>query len=325
MRAGVNLIPEGSIAHTVELARHAEELGYARCWVYDEGLASHDVHVVMAAIAAATSRIEIGTGITNAYTRHPAQTIAAIASLDELSGGRAFLGLGAGGSLTLNPLGLERSAPLATLREMVAAARGLFAGERMDLDGAAFTLRGATIPRGRADTEIWFAGRGDKMLRLGGEICDGVMLDFIHRPSLADYVARARSARTDVRICYSTTIVTEPSHLEAVRPHLTYRLVDSPPAVRAELGIGDDDVAAIAAAMGQGLHAAGALVRDEWAEPFVIGGTPDGCAGELRRIVEAYDIEEFLLPVYEMADEHGYLEQVAAVLAAAGADLTPSR
>lgn len=317
-RTGVNLIPEGPIAHTVELARHAEALGFERCWVYDEGLAAHDVHVVMAAIAAATSTIEIGTGITNAYTRHPAQTVAAIASLDELSGGRAFLGLGAGGSLTLNPLGLARTAPLATLREMVAAARGLFAGETVDLDGTTLRLRGASIAYGRPDTEIWFAGRGEKMLRLGGEICDGVMLDFIHLPSLGEYVGRVRAACPDARICYSTTIVTEPGDLEAVRPHLTYRLVDSPPSVKAELGLGDDEVGAIAAAMGRGLHAAGALVRDEWAAPFLIAGTEAECAVNVAQMMATHRMEEFLLPVYEMADQHGYLERVARVLHSAG-------
>ena len=53
-----------------------------------------------------TDAMEIGPGITNPYTRHPAQTAAAIASLDEVSQGRAFLGIGAGGSLTLDPLGI---------------------------------------------------------------------------------------------------------------------------------------------------------------------------------------------------------------------------
>lgn len=107
MRTGINIIPEGPIAGLVEVAVEAERLGFGRCWAYDEGLATRDVYVTLAAIAAATSTIEIGPGITNPYTRHPAQTASAVASLDELSGGRAFLGIGAGGSLTLTPLGID--------------------------------------------------------------------------------------------------------------------------------------------------------------------------------------------------------------------------
>ena len=125
----VNLIPESPISDVVDLARQADALGFARCWVYDEGLATRDVYVTMAAIADGTAQIAIGPGITNPYTRQPAQTAAAIASLDELSGGRAFLGLGAGGSLTLDPLGIKRRQPLTALEETIDAARALFGGE----------------------------------------------------------------------------------------------------------------------------------------------------------------------------------------------------
>ena len=117
LRAGVNLIPEAPVGVISDLAVEAERLGFDRCWVYDEGLATRDLYVTMTAIAQATSRLEIGPGITNAYTRHPGQTAAAIATLDELSGGRAFLGLGAGGSLTLDPLVLGRVHPLETVHQ----------------------------------------------------------------------------------------------------------------------------------------------------------------------------------------------------------------
>ncbi|NCG36429.1 MAG: LLM class flavin-dependent oxidoreductase, partial [Actinobacteria bacterium] len=107
----INLIPEAPIAAMVDLAAHAEDLGFDRCWVYDEGLATRDLYVTLSAIATATSRMQLGPGITNPYTRHPAQTAAAIASIDELSGGRGFLGIGAGGSLTLDPLGIKQQRP----------------------------------------------------------------------------------------------------------------------------------------------------------------------------------------------------------------------
>jgi len=92
LHGSVNLIPEASVGLIRDLAVEAERLGFKRSWVYDEGLATRDLYVTMTAIAEATDTLEVGPGITNAYTRHPAQTAAAIATLDELSGGRAFKG-----------------------------------------------------------------------------------------------------------------------------------------------------------------------------------------------------------------------------------------
>ncbi|MYA14335.1 MAG: LLM class flavin-dependent oxidoreductase, partial [Acidimicrobiaceae bacterium] len=85
-------MPHGPIERAVEIARFGETLGYQRCWVYDEGLAAADVYVAMTAIALATTSLEVGPGITNPYTRHAGATAGAVASLDEVSGGRAFLG-----------------------------------------------------------------------------------------------------------------------------------------------------------------------------------------------------------------------------------------
>ena len=76
--SSINLIPEGPLDQLVALAVRAERLGYQRCWVYDEGLATRDVYITLAAIALVTTRMELGTGITNPYTRHPATTAAEI-------------------------------------------------------------------------------------------------------------------------------------------------------------------------------------------------------------------------------------------------------
>ncbi len=316
--AGVNLIPEAPIADIVELATESERLGYRRCWVYDEGLATRDVYVTMSAIALATERTRIGPGITNPYTRHPGQTAAAVATLDELSGGRAFLGIGAGGSLTLDPLGLERRSPLAAVRESIEACRALFAGGRVDLDGEVVSLRHASVAYSRPDIEIWLAGRGPKMLRLGGATADGVMLDFIHKASLGDYVDLIRSGAAQTgnepAICYSTAIVTDEDDLEFVRPHMTYRLVDAPPAVKEQIGISPEQVAAIGGALAHGLDAAAEHVRDEWIEPFVVMGSREQCASELVALMGQHEIEEFLLPVFDMPDAAGYLGRVAAAL-----------
>ena len=318
IRASLNLIPEAPVDKMVDLAVAAEELGFRRCWVYDEGLATRDVYVTMTAILLATDGLEVGPGITNASTRHPGQTAAAIASLDEMSGGRAFLGLGAGGSLTLDPLAIPRYRPLETVRQAIVACRGLFGGETVDMEGPGFSLRSARLDYSRPDIQIWLAGRGPKMLDLAGSVADGVLLDFIYKPSLGAYVERVRrgaeATGNQPEICYSTMIVTDERALEAVRPHMTYRLVDSPPDVREALGISDSDVAAIRSAMADGLKAAARLVPDEWVLPFVVSGTIEECSAELHNLMETHGISEFKIPVYDVDHGRELLEVTATVL-----------
>jgi 5,10-methylenetetrahydromethanopterin reductase len=311
-------MPEAPVAHIVELAVLAEQLGYDRCWVYDEGLATRDVYVTLTAIALATDRVEVGPGITNAYTRHPATTAAALASLDELSNGRAFLGVGAGGSLTLGPLGVDRSRPLSAVRELITMCRGLFTGGPTTTQASIGSLTNAVLGFGRSDLPIWLAGRGPKMLALGGEIADGVMLDFLHHDVIGDALqlvrdGAARSANTP-RICYSTLVVTDDDTLDMVRPHLTYRLVDSQPEVRERIGLGEHDRLAIRDAMADGLEAAGRLVKDEWVLPFVIAGSTAACAEQIRELHDRHGIGEFMLPVLDLPTAADYMTRISRVL-----------
>ncbi|MCP3989579.1 MAG: LLM class flavin-dependent oxidoreductase [Actinomycetia bacterium] len=318
MRTGLNLIPECPIAEMVEFAAAAETMGFERCWVYDEGLAARDVYLTLAAIAAGTKRMQLGPGITNPYTRHPAQTASATASLDELSGRRAFLGVGAGGSLTLDPMGLTRVRPLAAVRETIEACRALLDGGRVDLDGEVVQLRSAHLGYGRPSTEIWLAGRGPKMLQLGGAIADGVMLDFIYQPSLADSVSLVESgaagAGRRALLCYSTALVMDDHDLEVVRPHLTYRLVDARPSVHEALGMTEADVERIRTALAGGLVEAATHVRDEWVLPFVISGSERECAVALGDLVDRHGFSEFVLPMFSRDDPVAYMQRSASVL-----------
>ena len=301
-------MPEAPVADIVELAVLAEHLGYDRCWVYDEGLATRDVYVTLTAIALATNRMEVGPGITNAYTRHPATTAATLASLDELSHGRAFLGVGAGGSLTLGPLGVDRSKPLAAVRDLITMCRGLFSGGPVTSTSSVGSLTNASLGFSRFDIPIWLAGRGPKMLALGGEVADGVMLDFLHHDVIGDAIQLVRdgAARSGnaPRICYSTLVVTDDDTLDMVRPHMTYRLV----------GLGEAERLAIRDAMAGGLEAAGRLVKDEWVLPFVIAGSASACAEQIRELHDRHGIEEFMLPVLDLHTAADYMTRIGSVL-----------
>lgn len=314
-----NQVPGVSVATMVELAREAERLGFERCWVCDQGLDCRDVFVTLAAVADKTHTLRLGTGITHPYTRHPAVTAAAIASVDELSGGRAFLAIGAGGTDTLLPMGLERRKPLTAVREMIQLTRALGRGQAVNFDGQSFQLRGARLDYARPDLEIWLAARGRKMLALGGELADGVLLDFIHKDLLPEHVqwvrAGASATGNTPRLCYGTMIVTTERALEAVRPAMFWRLADAPPQLRAQLGVTQADIDVMRQVVAaEGMPAVGRLIKDEWVRPFVIIGTPAQCAAELGGLMARLQIDEFMLPLLDIEGAPELMAQVAGVI-----------
>lgn len=314
----VNLMPDGPAGEVAELARLAEDRGAARCLVYDEGLHTRDVYVTLAAVAATTERVPIGPGITNPFVRHPGATASAIATLDELSGGRAFLGLGAGGGLTLGPLAIDRVRPVTTVEDMVVTLRRLFAGQRVDHHGLTFSFEQARLDYGRAGIEIMLAGRGPRMTALAGRLADGFNLSYIHKELLGEHVRSLRAAAggRPFRVSYSTMIATTEADLEAARAQLSFRLIDSPNEVKQRIGLTPEHAAAIRSALAEGGPTAAAPhVDPEWVPAFVIAGSEADCGAELHRILADNDIDEYQLPLPSVDGAAERIEATAALLA----------
>ena len=156
-------------------ARRSEDLGLDAFWYGDEKF-YREVYTGLAACALATSRIRLGPGVTEPYTRHPALTALAVASLDELSEGRAVLGYGAGRvGFPQMGIALERSA--VRLRESIHVIRRLWAGERFTFRGETITWSDAALQfPTRAGIPIYLAADGPQTLRLAGEVADGVIV-----------------------------------------------------------------------------------------------------------------------------------------------------
>ena len=300
------VMPEGPVDAVVRAAVAAEDRGCSRVWIPDEGLAARECWVTLGAVAAATGSVEVGTGITNAYTRHPGMTAAAVATLDEVSGGRAALGIGAGGALTLTALAIERRAPITAMRELVTTSRALWSGEIVDRDGVTGGFRRARLDFGRADIPIWVAGRGPRVMRLAGELADGFIMSFVHKELIGEHVAAIRAAadehgRPHPRLCYMTILATTEVARQAARASLTFRLVDSPDTVKARIGLDPATEAAIRRGLADGGPAAAAhLVRDDWVDAFVISGTVEECRAELNALVTAHRIDEFQVSVNDL-------------------------
>ena len=299
----VNLMAKAPVGEIVELAVLAEQMGYDRCWLFDEGVMTRDVFVTLAAIAERTSTIKIGPGITNPYVRHPGATAAAIASIDELSDGRAFIGVGAGGGLALGPLAVERTRPLQVVADAVTAMRGLFAGDTVTMTSETFALNNARLEYARPDIEIIMAGRGPRMTSLGGRISDGFYLSYPYLPALADQVKTIRDAAAGEKrhIAWSTGIARDEHELQQMRAQLTFRLVDSPPAVREALGVSDDQRDALRSALAEGGPPSAAhLVQEEWLKSFGVIGDTETCRHTISETASQCGVTDFIVPVQDL-------------------------
>jgi 5,10-methylenetetrahydromethanopterin reductase len=148
----------------------------AQLWIADERF-YRDVWIQLALCASVTSRVRLGPSVTDPYIRHPALTAAAIATLDEMSRGRAMLGIGAGIS-GFDALGINRTRPAVAIREAIRLCRMLWSQRgAVNFEGELVRFKGDGLQfDSRASIPIVVAGRGPEILRLAGEVADGVIV-----------------------------------------------------------------------------------------------------------------------------------------------------
>jgi 5,10-methylenetetrahydromethanopterin reductase len=171
------MLGDASVAQLAERARLAESCGFAAVWLADERF-YREVYASLAQIALATSRVRVGPCVTDPFARHPALTAMAIATLDEISAGRAALGLGVGVS-GFAELGIRPVKPPRALRETVALIRALLRGERAEVAGEAISFHGGRLgftPL-RADIPVHVASNGPLGQRAAGAVADGAIME----------------------------------------------------------------------------------------------------------------------------------------------------
>lgn len=163
-----------SVADTVALAAASEAAGLDGFWYADERF-YRETYSVLAAAAQATSSIRLGPAVTDPYSRHPAMTAAAIATLDELSHGRAALGFAAGIGGFRN-LGIELRRPAVAVREGMRVIRELLTGASVTYQGELVSIRDGQLRFPCRPVPIFLAAEGPWMLRLAGEWADAVVI-----------------------------------------------------------------------------------------------------------------------------------------------------
>ena len=171
MKFGIEFVPNQPLDEIVKLVKLAEDVGFEYAWITDH-YNNKNVYETLALLADNTETIKMGPGVTNPYVRSPAISASAIATIDEISNGRATFGIGPGDKATFDALGIEWTKPVSTIRSAIADINALLAGDK--------TEGGAQLGGVKAVQEhipIYMGAQGPKMLETAGEIADGVLIN----------------------------------------------------------------------------------------------------------------------------------------------------
>ena len=175
------------LSDAIEYVQYAESRGFEAVWQAESRLV-RDAIVPMAAYAATTRRIKIGSGVINNWTRNAALTAATFLTLDDLAPNRILLGIGAWWDPLAKNVGIERTKPLLAMREHVTVVRDLLAMKNVTFHGEFVHVTGIEldIVHGRREPRnvpIYIGATGPKMMALAGEIGDGALLNYLVSPA----------------------------------------------------------------------------------------------------------------------------------------------
>src|SRR5215216_7168798 len=240
-----------SLDSALDRVRLADELGFDS--VFTTHIAGRDSLSMLMAYASVTERIRLGTGVTPIFSRTPASMAQTAATIDEFAGGRMVLGLGVSHQVTVeNWYGAKIDKPVTQMREYAMILRAIFRGEPPP-EGEFFRTRFQFMGyAARPDLPIYIAALSPNMLRLAGEIGDGVMLwlcnpEYVREvvvPAVSEGRERAGKSMEGFDIVPAVTVALT-DDVEAARATMRQELVTyaSLPFYRAMLersGFGDD-------------------------------------------------------------------------------------
>lgn len=299
MKFGIRLIDYlGTIKQRVELTVLAEKAGFEYAW-YPHDTFMHNTWVITTAAAMHTSTIQLGSVGTNPFTTNPAEIATYIASLDELSDGRAVLGLGLHTHEMVEWTGIDASHSISATREATDIIRALLRGEVVAYQGSQFRWSEQCYLRMkplRAEVPIYICAFGPEYLALSGEIGDG-SLPMITPPQSAAYMVPAisRGATTvgrdpqevDISACAWLSLAASPgAPTDVLRQMIAYfGWALEAPALQT-IGLTPEDFAPIKALVETGDYRRAAdLVTDQMCD-LALHGTPRQVIAQIERLAE---------------------------------------
>jgi probable F420-dependent oxidoreductase len=285
-------------ALAVEYGRRVEEAGFRAAWFPE--ITFGDSFGPATATATGTSSLLLGTGVVGIWSRSPVTMALQAASLNELSGGRLLLGLGVQARKYVEGWhGQTYERPIRAMREYVTILRRILSGEPVTFEGELFTVRDFQLhlPPPERPARLYVAAIGPQMVRLAGEVADGVIgycwsaayVREVVLPALEEGAARAGRTLADLDVAcgYPTVVAEDGSGLEAAKGQvLMFATASSSSPFYAEsfAAAGFADTVREVQARVAALDAEGALaaIPDEVADAMTVSGTPD----DVRRRVE---------------------------------------
>jgi 5,10-methylenetetrahydromethanopterin reductase len=188
VKFGVEFAPYLKLDALVKLAKLVERCGFEQIWVCDH-YHNRYVYPVLTMLALETRRVKLGPGVTNPYLSHPTVTATAVATINEISHGRALLGISAGDPYFLGTVGIEQRKPVTAVREATHLARELLAGNRVSSTGELFSCMGAGLRLKPANKiPIYIGGRKRRMLELAGGVADGALINASHPEDILECI-----------------------------------------------------------------------------------------------------------------------------------------
>jgi 5,10-methylenetetrahydromethanopterin reductase len=290
----------------VVLAAAADAAGLSGVWFAENSFA-RGIMSAAAACAQATRRLTINAGVFNPFARHPTMMAMEIGALDELAGGRATLSVGSGIAAATEKLDLNTAKPARAMRDTLTIVRALLCGEQVDYAGAAFSARKVKLDyTPRAGIPIYLAGRGDAIVKLAGELADGLLVSNMCSLAFAASLAETMQAkRRDAGqpglggvIQYMPCAVSRDAKaaLEAGKRAVAamvpgfWALGQKSDSAKAALLTGTDitetEFAAAAAMLRAGQDPV-AVLDERYANSFALVGTPDDCLAAAERYAAA--------------------------------------
>lgn len=293
------------IRQGIEIVRRAEAKGFDAVWQADSRLV-RDAVVPMAAFAASTDRIKIGSGVIDIWTRNAARLASTFSTLDDMAPGRIICGLGAWWDPLATKVGIDRAKPLRVMREVVDAVRGLLANETVTIEGHHVQLDGVELDyvyqeRRAKDVPIYVGATGMQMMELTGEIADGAVLNYLVDPAYNDEAMAAlrrgaeRAGRSVEDIDRPQLVVCSVDRdrqaaLDAARLLVTQYLGQQPHLMKAS-GVPQsllDEIGEVMTwpATHEQVVRASALVPDEVVQRCTASGEPDEVVAKVAEYVE---------------------------------------
>lgn len=296
----------------LDYVRYAEKRGFEAVWQAESRLV-RDAIVPMAAYAAVSEQIKIGSGVINNWTRNIGLLAATFLTLDDLAPNRIICGIGAWWDPLAKNVGIERRKPLTAMRETVQVLRSLLNMERVTFHGEFHHVDGIELDvvHGRREPRnvpIMIGATGDRMMELTGEIADGVVLNYCVPPEYNDRAMEClttgaeRIGKTLLDLDRPQLVVcsVDEDHdraFDSTRGLLTQYLAQQPHIAKAS-GVSPQVVEEIQSILGwpatkEQINQAKHLVPDSLINKITASGTPD----EARAKVDQYRAHGCTCPI----------------------------